>query len=108
MRSRHVLRSLTFLLRSDRPQLHPPSSKNGKGYGRPKSAISLALVDLPFRRSEIKFPISQGVESVSSDMGAHTLTMRFDDEKTSLGALVDGLGNAGYTVPSSEPVSGAD
>lgn len=41
-------------------------------------------------------------------MKAHTLTVRFDDEKTSLDALVAGLGVAGYTVPSSAEASSAD
>ena len=39
------------------------------------------------------------VTSVETDMNAHTLTVAFDDEKTSLDTIVKALGNAGYTVP---------
>ena len=39
------------------------------------------------------------VESVATDMNAHTLTVRFDDEATSLEDIVGALNGAGYTVP---------
>ena len=39
------------------------------------------------------------VESVSTDMDAHTLTVSFDDEHVSIENVVEVLGVAGYTVP---------
>jgi|AP95_1055475.scaffolds.fasta_scaffold05100_3 hypothetical protein len=41
-------------------------------------------------------------------MKAHTLTVRFDDEKTSLDALKAGLFTAGYAVPSSAQAPSTD
>lgn len=32
-------------------------------------------------------------------MNKHTLTVQFDDEKTSVDQMVKALGKAGYTVP---------
>ena len=46
------------------------------------------------------------VESVTTDMDAHTLTVSFDDEKTSLDDVVGALNKAGYTVPESRKTSG--
>ena len=37
-------------------------------------------------------------------MNAHTMTVRFDDEDTSLDAIVGALNKAGYTVPAHEKV----
>jgi copper chaperone CopZ len=39
------------------------------------------------------------VESVTTDMDAHTLTVSFDDEHVSIENVVEALGVAGYTVP---------
>jgi copper chaperone CopZ len=39
------------------------------------------------------------VETVQTDMDAHTVTVRFDDEGTSIEAIVEALNNEGYTVP---------
>ena len=44
-----------------------------------------------------KFP---SVDSVKTDMRKHTLTVQFDDDKTSLDEIVQALAKAGYTVPS--------
>ncbi len=38
------------------------------------------------------------VESVATDMNAHTVTVTFDDEKTGLDAIVAALHDAGYVV----------
>lgn len=38
------------------------------------------------------------MESVSTDMNAHTVTVTFDDEKTDLGPIVAALNDAGYVV----------
>ncbi len=39
------------------------------------------------------------VESVSTDMNAHTLTVSFDDEHLSIDRVIEALSSAGYTVP---------
>ena len=39
------------------------------------------------------------VQSVDSDMNAHTITVAFDDEELSVDAIVQALNQAGYTVP---------
>jgi copper chaperone CopZ len=39
------------------------------------------------------------VEAVQTDMNAHTVSVQFDDEGTSIDAIVEALNNAGYTVP---------
>lgn len=38
------------------------------------------------------------MESVSTDMDAHTVTVTFDEEKTGLAAVVGALNEAGYVV----------
>jgi len=38
-------------------------------------------------------------------MSAHTVTVEFDDEATSLDAIVQALAKAGYTVPESEQLT---
>ena len=38
------------------------------------------------------------VESVLTDMNAHTVTVAFDDEKTGLAAIEAALNDAGFTV----------
>lgn len=38
-------------------------------------------------------------------MNEHTLTVSFDDEHLSLDSVVEALGSAGYTVPSSHLVN---
>jgi len=42
----------------------------------------------------------QNVQSVSTDMRAHTVTVTFDDEEVSMQDVVGALNEAGYTVPS--------
>lgn len=42
------------------------------------------------------------VQSVQTDMDAHTVTVEFDDEELSIGDVVLALNEAGYTVPSYE------
>ena len=39
------------------------------------------------------------VQSVKTDMSAHTVTVEFDDEKQSLDTIIEALNKAGYTVP---------
>ncbi len=46
----------------------------------------------------------EGVASVSTDMNTNSTMVAFDDEVTSLDAIVAALGQAGYTVPSHEEV----
>ena len=48
------------------------------------------------------------VDSVTTDMTAHTVTVRFDDDAVSLGDIVGALNGAGYTVSESrkEPSDG--
>jgi copper chaperone CopZ len=48
------------------------------------------------------------IESVATDMDAHTLTVNFDDEKTSVDAVVTALNKAGYTVPSYKATEGTN
>ena len=43
-----------------------------------------------------------GVQSADTDMSAHTVTVTFDDEVTDLAAIIEALGEAGYTVPRQE------
>ncbi len=38
-------------------------------------------------------------------MNAHTLTVGFDDEATSLNQIVEALGKAGYTVPEHDEIA---
>ena len=45
------------------------------------------------------------VDSVSTNMREHTLTLTFDDEKTSLKEIKSPLNQAGYTVPGSRKVA---
>ncbi len=44
----------------------------------------------------------KNVDSVDTDMNAHTMTVAFDDQKTSLDEIIVALNKAGYTVPSYE------
>jgi copper chaperone CopZ len=44
------------------------------------------------------------VDSVETDMNAHTVTVSFDDEKVELGAIVAALNDAGYVVKSEKKV----
>jgi copper chaperone CopZ len=44
----------------------------------------------------------EGVSRVEADMNAHTLTVDFDDDQTSVGNIINALGEAGYTVPKHE------
>ena len=39
------------------------------------------------------------VQSVVTDMNAHTLTVAFDDQEVLLDQIVQSLNEAGYTVP---------
>ena len=50
------------------------------------------------------------VDSVTTDMNANTVTVRFDDDDVSLTEIVDALSRAGYSVTDSEqaPGTGAD
>ena len=48
------------------------------------------------------------IESVATDMKNHTVTVNFDDEKTSVDAVVTALNKAGYTVPAYKATEGAD
>ena len=41
------------------------------------------------------------VDSVTTDMNSHTVTVSFDDEAVSLGDVVGALNDAGYTVSES-------
>ena len=45
------------------------------------------------------------VDSVSTDMRDHTLTLTFDDDKISLKEIKSALNQAGYTVPGSKQVA---
>ena len=40
-----------------------------------------------------------GVDSVETDMGAHTVTVAFDDDVLSVDTIIGALMDAGYTVP---------
>jgi copper chaperone CopZ len=44
----------------------------------------------------------ESVEAVDADMNEHTVTVRFDDEATSVDEIVAALNEAGYTVPAYE------
>ena len=41
----------------------------------------------------------QAIQSVSTDMQAHTVTVTFDDEEVSMQDVLGALNDAGYTVP---------
>jgi copper chaperone CopZ len=47
----------------------------------------------------------EGVSDVETDMNAHTLTVGFDDETTSLNKIVEALGKMGYTVPQYDEIA---
>jgi copper chaperone CopZ len=40
-----------------------------------------------------------GVDSVETDMDAHTVTVGFDDDDLSVDTIIAALMDAGYTVP---------
>ena len=42
------------------------------------------------------------IQSVKTDMNAHTVTVDFDDEETSVDDVVSALTKAGYAVPEYE------
>lgn len=44
------------------------------------------------------------VQSVSTDMRAHTVTVTFDDEEVSMQDVLGALNDAGYTVPDYQQV----
>lgn len=46
----------------------------------------------------------KNVQSVSTDMRAHTVTVTIEEEETSLQEVLGALNDAGYTVPSYEQV----
>ena len=44
------------------------------------------------------------VDTVRTDMDAHTVTVSFDDEKTELSKIVSALNEAGYVVKDSTKI----
>jgi copper chaperone CopZ len=40
------------------------------------------------------------MDSVTTDMDTHTVTVQFDDDELSLEEIIRALGDAGYSVPS--------
>jgi len=46
------------------------------------------------------------IDTVETDMNAHTLTVTFDDDDTSVDNVIETLGRVGYTVPSHEQSGG--
>ena len=46
------------------------------------------------------------IDTVETDMNAHTMTVTFDDDDTSVDTVIETLGQAGYTVPSHEQSGG--
>jgi len=45
------------------------------------------------------------VSKVETDMNAHTVTVDFDDETTSIENIIQALADVGYTVPGHEQLS---